>query len=238
MTTELEALWALQGHDTQIDMLKRSLAHLPERAALHGLNERRHAADEQLAALAGQLAELNETEEQVEKELGVIEARVKQLDDMLRSPGSATRDAQAIIHEIDQLKEQAGVLEERGLELLEQRDVLVAEQTKTQGELEAVAAEAPGALAAVKTAESEAGAQLATLEAERAEAAGGVSEGLLATYERMRPKMEGVAVARVANGACTGCHLALSQADLQQLAKLAPGAHTSCEQCGRILIPA
>jgi hypothetical protein len=238
MNEMLDALVALQEHDTAIDRLKRTLASLPERSAAHALNERRRAADARLGALAAQLAELSSAEAAVEVELNTVETRAKSLDDNLRSPGSATRDAQAIIHEIDQLRAQAGEFEERALELLEQRDALVAEQRVAGAELEAVAAEAPAVLAAVASAEGDGATELAALEAQRAEAAGKIDAALMGTYERLRANLEGVAVARVVNGTCTGCHLSLSAADLEHLGKLGPGQSATCEQCGRILVPA
>ena len=237
LTAELEALLTLQDHDFAIDQLKRKLGQLPERAALHELNERRHAAEQLLGELAASLDGLNAEESVVEGELNQTEARAKSLDDALRAPGSATRDAQAIIHEIDQLRERASGLEERGLELLEQRDKLLGERARVQQGLEEIAAQAPTALAAVATAEGDAGKELATLEAERATAAGAVDAALMATYERLRTRLDGVAVARVVNGTCTGCHLALSAADVDQMAKMPAGSHATCEQCGRILVP-
>jgi predicted nucleic acid-binding Zn-ribbon protein len=235
--SNLAALAVVQEHDTAIDQLQRSLSSLPERAAAQALNERRHAADVQLAALASKLEALAEAEEAVEKELAVVEQRADSLDATLRSPGSATRDAQAIIHEIDQLREQAGALEERGLALLDERDTLLNEQSAAQAELDAVAADAPGVLAALKQAEGDAGESLAKLQAERAEAAAALDDALLATYDKLRARMDGVAVARVVSGTCTGCHLGLSAVDLEHMAKLGPGQYATCEQCGRILIP-
>ncbi|MEY2470241.1 MAG: uncharacterized protein QOF21_2939 [Actinomycetota bacterium] len=237
MTTALNALLSLQDHDVAIDQLKRKLAQLPERAAAHALNERRHADESRLHELSAELDALAAEEATVEADLAVVETRAKSLDEGLRSPGSATRDAQAIIHEIDHLKERAGALEERGLELLEQRDVIANERARVQAGLDEIASEAPKVLAAVATAEGDAARELATLEAERAEAAGTVDAALMDTYERLRARLDGVAVARVVNGSCTGCHLALSSADLEQMAKLGPDGHMSCEQCGRILIP-
>ncbi|MEY2397898.1 MAG: uncharacterized protein QOJ00_1072 [Actinomycetota bacterium] len=236
-STPLGALWSLQEHDSAIDQLRRRLGNLPERAAAHELNERRHALQAQLTALDAQLGELASAEELVERELATVEERATALDNNLRSPGAGTRDAQAIIHEIDQLRAQAGALEERGLELLEQRDGLLSQQDATRSELDAVAADAPAVLAAVAAAEGGAGAELATRQAERAATAAAVGEALLATYERMRASMGGVAVAQVVNGACTGCHLSLSAVDVEHLHRLKPGEHMSCEQCGRILIP-
>ena len=238
MTTALQTLLSLQDHDVAIDQLRRRLAQLPERAAAHELNQRRRAAETRLSELGAQLDALSDEEALVERELATVETRVKSLDDALRAPGSATRDAQAIIHEIDQLKTQASALEESGLDLLERRDAVISERGRVQASLDAVAAEAPGVLAAMAAAEGDGGKQLATLEAERAEAVSSIDGAVMATYEKLRARLDGVAVARVVNGACTGCHLALSSADLEQIGKLAPGAHATCEQCGRILVPA
>jgi predicted nucleic acid-binding Zn-ribbon protein len=229
-------LLVLQDHDFAIDDLRRRLGVLPERAAAHELNERRHTAEAELARLAGELEKLASEEAAIEASLATTEQRADSLDATLRAPGSATRDAQAIIHEIDQLRAQASELEESGLALLEQRDALLAEQAENQRVLEEVAVEAPKVLAALHDAEGEAGRELAALEAERAAAAAEVEASVLATYERLRPRLDGVAVARVHAGACTGCHIQLSASDLDRFNRLAPGQTTTCEQCSRLLI--
>jgi predicted nucleic acid-binding Zn-ribbon protein len=229
-------LLTLQDHDLAIDELRRRLGNLPERAAAHALNERRHAAEAELARLAGELEKLASEEAAIEDSLATVEKRASALDDTLRSPGSATRDAQAIIHEIDQLRAQASELEEAGLALLEQRDALLREQADNERVLSDVAAEIPAVLAALQTAEGDAGKELAAREAERASAASEIDADVLATYERLRQRHAGVAVARVQAGVCTGCHLSLSAADLDQFNRLAPGQRATCEECGRLLI--
>lgn len=235
--SDLELLLTLQEHDTAIDLLKRRLGALPERAEAHALNERRRATEASVVELGGQLDALSAQESEVEASLETIEKRIASLDQNLRSPGSASRDAQAIIHEIDQLKEQADALEEQGLELLEQRDGVLAQQTSMRQSLDDIAAAVPGVLAAVQAAEGAGGTELAALEAQRSETAAAVAPTLLATYDRMRGKFDGVAVARVVNGTCSGCHLSLSAADLAHMGKLGPGEHATCEQCGRMLVP-
>ncbi len=237
MSETLQTLLVLQEHDTAIAQLQRRLGVLPERAAAHDLNERRHGLETRLVELAAQLDALAASEEEVERELAVVEDRAKALDANLRSPGSASRDAQAIVHEVDQLRERAGVIEESGLELLEQRDGVLNEQKAAQAAIDAIAAEAPVILGALKQAEGDAGVELAKLQAERDAAAGNLEAPLLATYDKLRARLDGVAVAQVVSGSCTGCHLSLPAVDLERLAKLPPGQFASCEQCGRILIP-
>jgi uncharacterized protein len=229
-------LLVLQDHDTAIAELRRKLGSLPERAAAHDLNDRRRSTEAALAALGPELDKLADAEAEVETALATVEQRAAALDETLRSPGSATRDAQAIIHEIDHLRAQAATLEESGLELLEQRDALLAQQAENQQVLDAVAGEIPTVLAALTAAEGDAGKELAALEAKRRDVAETIEPTLLATYERLRERLDGVAVARVQSGACTGCHLSLAAADLDHFTKLAPGQHATCEQCSRILI--
>ncbi|HUR77266.1 MAG TPA: hypothetical protein VMZ22_04905 [Acidimicrobiales bacterium] len=229
-------LLALQDLDVAIVDLRRRLGVLPERAAAHELNARRQKSESAIGELEARLDKLAAEESDIEASLATVEQRVKSLDDALRAPGSATRDAQAIIHEIDHLKANAGELEEAGLQLLEQRDALLAEQADHRAALDAVAAEIPSVLAALTTAEADSGKELAALEAQRAEVAATVDSAALATYGRLVERMGGVAVARVQNGACTGCHLALASADLEHFNHLTAGQHATCEQCGRLLI--
>lgn len=231
-------LLALQDLDVAIDDLRRRMGVLPERAAAHELNERRRRAETDVADLSPQLEKLAAEEAEVEATLAKTEQRIESLDAALRAPGSATRDAQAIIHEIDHLKAQAEKLEEAGIELLEQRDALLAQQASLLADIEAIAAEVPAVLDALRTAEGDAGKELAALESQRRELAGSVAADVLATYDRLRQRLGSVAVARVHNGACTGCHLSLSAADLDRFNRLAVGEHATCEQCSRLLIRA
>jgi uncharacterized protein len=91
-------------------------------------------------------------------------------------------------------------------------------------------------LAALQEAEGDAAKELAALEAERAAAAAEIEASVLAQYEQLRKRLDGIAVARVHGGVCTGCHLSLSAADADRFNRLAPGEHYTCEECGRLLI--
>ena len=74
------------------------------------------------------------------------------------------------------------------------------------------------------------------LQAQRQDAAGGISPELLATYERLRQRLEGVAVSRLIGGRCDGCHLTLPAMELDRIRHEAAGSLEHCEQCGRILV--
>ena len=52
-------------------------------------------------------------------------------------------------------------------------------------------------------------------------------------YERIHANHPGSALVRIDRGSCSGCHNALSQAEIERVARL-PGL-TTCENCGRLL---
>ncbi|MGQ9780586.1 MAG: CT398-like coiled coil hairpin domain-containing protein, partial [Bacillota bacterium] len=54
-------------------------------------------------------------------------------------------------------------------------------------------------------------------------------------YERLQARYPGSAVARIEAASCSGCHTALSQAEMERAAR-SPG-QTTCENCGRLLVP-
>ena len=70
----------------------------------------------------------------------------------------------------------------------------------------------------------------------RAEAAAPIPPELLATYDRLRARLDGVAVARLVGNHCDGCHLTLPAMELDRIRHLARARWSTCEQCGRILV--
>jgi predicted nucleic acid-binding Zn-ribbon protein len=61
-----------------------------------------------------------------------------------------------------------------------------------------------------------------------------IDPDLLALYEELRPHKEGVAVGRLAEGVCGGCHLRLSAAERVEVLREYP---PRCLHCRRILVP-
>ena len=61
--------------------------------------------------------------------------------------------------------------------------------------------------------------------------------GTLSEYERRRAHFGGVAVARLEDRRCGGCHLDLSTVEVAAVRATPEGEYTDCPQCGRMLIP-
>jgi predicted nucleic acid-binding Zn-ribbon protein len=89
---------------------------------------------------------------------------------------------------------------------------------------------------AVASAQAVIDAELAEVLARREEAARGVPAALLGRYETLRGRLDGVGAARLVNGRCAGCHLALPATEVDRIRHLPPDAMARCDHCGAILV--
>jgi predicted nucleic acid-binding Zn-ribbon protein len=76
-------------------------------------------------------------------------------------------------------------------------------------------------------------ADLARLEEKKRGIVPLIDRDLLELYEELRPHKEGVAVGRLSEGVCGGCHLRLSAAEQVEVAREYP---PRCMHCRRILV--
>ncbi len=61
-----------------------------------------------------------------------------------------------------------------------------------------------------------------------------VKPGVYSSYERLRAKRRGLAVAEAVDGRCSACHMALRLQFYQEL-RISTDEVMFCESCGRIL---
>jgi predicted nucleic acid-binding Zn-ribbon protein len=235
--TGLEQLLTLQAHDLRIDQLRHKLAHLPERAAVTSWEQRREAHASALAAAHLEREQLGREAKRYEDEAAIIEAKADDADAKLYS-GSVTnpKELQALQDDVASLRRRQDELEELELGFMvqcEPVDATLAELAVAGDELEA---EGQRLTVALAEAESELAAELATVEADRAECVHHVAGDLLTEYDRLRPVMGGVAAAKLRGSVCEGCHLSLSAVALDKIRHAAPEAVLHCDECGRILV--
>jgi uncharacterized protein len=76
--------------------------------------------------------------------------------------------------------------------------------------------------------------ELETLQAKREQIVPEIDEELLELYEDLRASKKGIGAAALVDGACQGCHQALSAVQLDKLKKT--DGIKRCEQCRRILV--
>ena len=233
--TELDALLVVQDHDTTAEVLKHKRLVLPERAALDARTVQRRAATARLAEIRAEL-DVHEAEvARIERDVEAVNAKRKDLNRKLQST-AVPREAQTMQHELDGLAERVGHLEDRELELMELIEPRAGEVASLDLTIAGLDEEIELASQALAVAERGVDDEIAANAAARSVAVAAVPGGLLATYDRMRPKLGGVAVARLVAGRCTGCHLQLSTSEVDRIRHEPPESLVTCEQCGRLLV--
>jgi uncharacterized protein len=234
---DLEALLALQDLDTHIDQERHKQAHLPERQELVQLERQMGQWQAARSEVASQLAEVASRQDAAERELKATEDRIAQVNTRLfGGTVTASRELQAMAADVEGLRKRASELEDRALALMEEREPFDAQVAELDRQLAEDGARQADLEAKLATAEAEIDADIVALEGQRPKAAEAVPGQLLSTYERLRARLGGVAVARLIGGRCDGCHLTLPAVELDRIRHESAGTLEYCEQCGRILV--
>ncbi|GAB3787279.1 C4-type zinc ribbon domain-containing protein [Nocardioides ungokensis] len=162
--------------------------------------------------------------------------RVRDRDRMDQGLITNPKDLERMQHELQSLERRITSLEDDELEVM-------ARLEDAQGNLDALSAqvaEADERLAALATARdeklAEIDATLTQLGADRAAAAEGLPEDLMALYEKLRTQKGGVGAAALHQRRCTGCQLGIDAAELSVIKKAPSDEVIRCEECSRILV--
>ena len=237
MTNVFHELLRVQDHDTAADQLRHRRQSLPELDELSRVDGRLAEVSASLAESATRRDGVVRRQQRLEQELGGIEAKIGDLEARLYS-GTVTvpRELQAMQGELDALRRRRSALEDDVLEAMTEREPLDQEVA----ELERTGAALEGDRARLAAAVAEAQAALdAELQREldaRTAAAAALPEDLSRLYEQLRARHGGVGAARLVNGRCGGCHLALAATELDRLRRQPNDTLVRCEQCGRLLV--
>lgn len=235
--TVYEQLLVVQDLDTRVDQLEHRRATLPQRAEL----ERNAAAQ---SSLARDLAEVEQrrddlvrSQRRLEHDISQIEEKVAHEEKVLYA-GTLTnpRELQALQDEIESLRRRQRDLEDDDLEIMEQLEPVGEERdtlTARQRDLEAEADQLEASLAQDEASLAE---ELSDVRSERQAAAAEIDPAVLDDYEVLRPRLGGVAIARLQGTVCGGCHLSLPAMEVDRLRKLPDDERVTCEECGRLLV--
>lgn len=231
----LDQLLAVQEHDSALDQLRHRRSHLPEQQALAAveseltrLGARRATVDSERSELAGRQAAL-------EKEVADIERRRADLDRKL-AVGTIPKELETLSHEVDAASQRIHDLEDVELELMEAIEPLDAELTELDAAAATATEQSERLRTGVATAVADVDEEMVREQAARDEAVAGLPTDLLDTYEKLRAKLGGVAVARLVGGRCTGCNLMLPTSEVDRIRHAPTGELVFCDQCGRILV--
>ncbi len=226
----MENLLRLQALDLKIEACKKRETEIPKQKERLEAKRARLAAELEDREAACKKLEVDQRE--CYKDIDQLQTHLNKYQAQLNTV-KKNEEYQALLHEIDSVKEQIAQKEEHILaimmELEEAQEGIQATRERIKQELARLDEEA----AAVDEELAEAQAARRELEENAKVIAGEVDETLLARYRRIQngPKA-GAAVVPLNGEVCTGCHMSLPP---QLVNEVWGGQIKACNHCGRLL---
>jgi uncharacterized protein len=233
MPLQTETLLALQELDTEIERLRKDLTRLDTGAELRRRHEALRAHCEKLeASLRAARANLADAE----LELKGVEQKKKEFEKRLYD-GKVTnpKELSAIEREIEMLGRFRGTLDERilgAMEAIETAETELAKYTSARDRADA-AWRAQDRTYRDEKARLE--AALAEVTSRRQPMAAEVDAATLRRYEDLRTRTANLAITRIQDATCGGCHTNLARAVVQRTQENT--VYVFCENCRRFLAP-
>ena len=235
----LKRLLDLQRIDSAIDRLRQRKADLPEQRILDELSVELASARRDHDAKQSELDALAHDQSRLESDVAMIEDKIKHESERLYGGDIANPKELANIQaELDGLRRRKNHLEDQDLEVMERREAMERELAELKQKLDDLSAGAADAQAARDASAVEIETDLTSNETERERIMRQIPPDLLETYEELRPKKQGVAIAPLVGGVCRGCGVSLSPVALDGIKRAGPDEIARCENCRRLIVPA
>jgi len=230
MNADLEKLIVLQRLDSAAADANRKLADAPDREK--ALDARLEAARDAVAAAKARLAESQNVRREHEKTVALHQGRLSKFREQAMAV-KTNQEYHAVQKEIEFAQTEMKGAEDAVLERMLEGDELTAavkradadlaaEQKKVDADRKAMAAEAAELLAA-----------LDRLAGERAEIVRSLTPQVLAQFELIANRRNGVAIAEARDGICTICHVRLRPQVFNTILK--NDQIIQCDSCNRIM---
>jgi predicted nucleic acid-binding Zn-ribbon protein len=230
MNPDLERLIALQRLDTASRDTERRLAEAPERE--RSFDARLEEARTRLASAKAQLADSQNARRAIEKDVAVHLGRLSKFREQAMAV-KTNQEYHAIQHEIAFAESQVKTLEDRILERMLEADDLTGAVKRAEGGLAAEQKAVEEERRAFGAELDELRAFLERTAAERTAIAAGVDPHVMATFDLVSRRRNGVAMAEAKQGRCTLCQVRLRPQVFNTV--LRNEQILQCDSCQRIL---
>lgn len=227
----MKLLYDLQLIDLDMDAKKAALADVTDRIGQSGALDEARAA---VAAEEDRLAGLEKERRERESESEDLQAKAAVAEDKLY--GGSIKNPKELSSIQEQLKNYHAKiqdLDDKTLNIMEEIEAVEHALAARRDELAGMEQEWQAEQESLRREQSELNATLSELENKRSELASGVEKPTLDLYNALRQKRQGKAVAKVEQGICQGCRIALPMSELQ---RVKTGQNiVQCGSCERIL---
>ena len=239
MTETLDHLLAVQDLDIALTQLRHRRDALAETSGLSAVEAQIAALEAERRDAATRRTVLADSQKDLEQQIAGISERRGMLEQrMYAARGSSARDLQAMSEEVRHLTQRRAELEELELAAMLDQDPIDAGLAALDERMAPLQAQAGELRTQVDEAARAIDAEMATVADQRASEAEQLPTLLSDRYETLRARLKGTGAARLIGSRCDGCHLQLSSVEVEKIRALPAGEVATCEQCGRILVPA
>ncbi len=232
-----EQILAIQALDLGLRQLEHRHRSHPIREQLTAIEAELTAVDAESATIEERHHDLERGRKRLEDEAAIISDRRTAIDGKLYGGEvTASKELLALQDEAAMLLAKQTEIEDQELELMEALEGVDGERAEAANRRRELDERRAGVQTELDAALAEIDSEIVDLQRQRVDAVAGADDTLLANYESRKDQFDGVAVARLVNGACDGCHIRLSAVALDQMAKMADDDVVTCEECGRLLV--
>ncbi len=220
----------LQKIDFELMELSDLLGDLPTK--VEKLIEEEESLVSEISDGKARLKEITVELHKADIDVKISQGKIDKLKDQLFLVTS-NKQYDALMHEIDYLKEELDRYETRDLELMEEKSELEESLKSNELTLETLSNDLSIRKGKLEKLLDETSNQKKVLEVEREEKANKIASNVLARYDRTRHAKSGVAVVSIENNACGGCGAGLPPQIVADI-KSASGIR-NCDVCTRFL---
>ncbi|MGY8782080.1 MAG: zinc ribbon domain-containing protein [Fidelibacterota bacterium] len=226
----IDNLVELQEIDTKLKDLSDLLGDLPSKIDQLDLQEQ--STKDTLLSNKSRLKELEVEMHKREVDVDQVNGKVNKLKDQLFLVTN-NKQYDALMLEIDHLKDQRSSFETESLEFLEEKETLTSSVTSMESELGDLTQDLSNRRVKLESAIADSAVEKKSLDSMRDNHLSGIDSNIISTYEKVKNHREGLGVVEISGGACGGCGAHVPPQVITEV-RAKEGLH-SCDVCGRFL---
>ncbi len=230
MKDQLKLLWELQKIDLELRAIKEEKERHPKE--IKKLDEKQKAEKERIQKEREKIESLEKTRRQKEGQLNVEQEKIKRAEGRMFEV-KTNKEYQALLSEIDGMKEANSRIEEEILQAMDEIDELKKDLSKREKEMGSTLEKIEGERKKLQEKMAQ-GEKAWTERVDRREVLSKQIESkLVKLYHTLKEKRQGVGVVSIKNETCQGCFMNVPPQLFIEVQK--NNALVRCPHCNRIL---